>query len=170
MKSKTLCRQSCHPELVSGSILEAVTPFLVQAKQATYASGKKAEASLSGGKQFEFISDDFCYRDIYFGEQFFVGQEIVYFKNSPIWSMCYSGGLMASSDIEVQKGVYAFLKEALKNVPREFPVRGPSVIEYEKLKYKNEIMGELGRFCGFEEIYFEENVLYQLHYAGGLIK
>lgn len=68
--------------------------FLIQAKKATYASqGDNASVTplLKGSRQLEFLEGDFLYRDIYFGMSYFIGQETVYYKGNPIWSMSYSG-------------------------------------------------------------------------------
>ena len=53
----------------------------------------------------EYQKGDYLYRDIYFsGEENFIGQEVVYQNNSPVWSMVYCGSVEP-------KEVFDFLKE-----------------------------------------------------------
>jgi hypothetical protein len=147
--------------------------FLAKAKQNTYPSDNVeyvVEPELEGSKQFEFAEGDFYYRDIYYGNNFFVGQEVVYFKQVPIWSMTYSGGMTVEAHEKAEEAVFMFLKEALKRVSLECPLRGPKQMDYDKFRYKNAYVGNLGRFCGLEQIFFEEQEVYQLNYIGGLIK
>lgn len=64
--------------------------FTVQAKLNTYASeGDEATVipTLNGSKQLEFLSGDYFYRDIYFGMEYFIGQETIEYMGSPIWSI-----------------------------------------------------------------------------------
>lgn len=147
--------------------------FLAKAKQNTYSSGQdecNVEPALEGSKQFEFAEGDFFYRDVHYGNNFFIGQEVVYFQQIPIWSMTYSGGLSVEAHERAEEAVFMFLKEALKRLTPECPLRGPKQMDYDKFKYKNEYVGNLGRFCGLEQISFEDQEVYQLHYIGGLIR
>jgi len=147
--------------------------FITKAKQLTYASGDeqyKVQPTLENSKQFEYSEGDFFYRDIYYGTSFFVGQETVFVKNVPVWSMTYSGGLAVETHPKAEQAVFMFLKEALKKVTPECPLRGPKEMSFDTFKYKNEVLGHLGRFCGLEQIFFEDKEVYQLHYIGGLIK
>ena len=76
--------------------MEPFIAFLIQAKLHTYAAqGDAANVMplLSGAKQLEYREGDWFYRDIYFGGDYFVGQETIYFQERPFWSMGYAGGL-----------------------------------------------------------------------------
>jgi hypothetical protein len=60
---------------------EVLVPFLIRAKRRTYAGqGDDATvaALLPGAKQLEWREGQLLYRDVYFGMQRFVGQEVVY--------------------------------------------------------------------------------------------
>ena len=61
--------------------------FLVTAKRQTYAAqGDDATVTplLPGSRQLEYQQGVLCYRDIYFGGAYFVGQETVYEGHTPV--------------------------------------------------------------------------------------
>lgn len=69
--------------------------FLVNAKRNTYAAQKgKVLSSRKFSKDLAFEENDYYYLDSYFGEKDFSGEEIVYFKQIPIWSMNYYGKMI----------------------------------------------------------------------------
>ena len=151
---------------------EEFVAFLVKAKQFTYASGGSASDTsvdplLPGSHQLEFYDPPFLYRDIYFGEGFFAGQEIVYLEVAPFWSMCYAGGMIEEGD-DIEE-VPGFLRAALKRVEPSAPYRGPSLFKAQGLQYSNFYSGEVGRFRGREEICRQENLVYELEYFGGYL-
>jgi Domain of unknown function (DUF5680) len=104
--------------------------FLVNAKRQTNtAQGDDATVTplLPGSHQLEYQQGVLCYRDIYFGSAYFVGQETVYEGPTPVWAMGYAGGVMPSSGALREMGqVYEFLRAALRHVTSERPNRGPS--------------------------------------------
>ncbi|TYP51307.1 hypothetical protein LZ11_01902 [Thermosediminibacter litoriperuensis] len=147
--------------------------FLIKAKRATYASqGDDASVTplLEGSRQLEFREGHFLYRDIYFGMRFFAGQEVVYYKGNPIWSMCYSGGVEKDSDIEFARKVYDFLRKAMRNVGAENPFRGPKEYIEGDYVYRDSNEGGLDRFKGKETISFAGKVVYSLNYCGGFVR
>jgi hypothetical protein len=147
--------------------------FLAEAKIRTYAAGGAASEAavppaLQGGHQLEYGEGSLLYRDVYFGEASFAGQEVVYFGEHPIWSMCYAGGwtprLTEPAEAERVAGV---LRAALRRVPEDRPFRGPLEYREGPYTYRNEPLGELARFRGAEQITKGALVLYELHYCGG---
>lgn len=146
--------------------------FLRQAKHATYASvGDSATVPtlLAGTKQLEYRSGDFFYRDIYAGMLRFVGQEIVYFRDKPIWSMCYSGGTLSNVAVNEISAIYAFLRQALRHVPAELPLRGPKDFAEPPYCYVCETIGTIEQFHGQEHIASDATLLYELHYCGSTL-
>jgi hypothetical protein len=152
---------------------EDLARFLVRAKIHTYAAGEAgglavAAPALQGAHQFEYREGDLLYRDIYFGEAFFAGQEVVYRGIHPIWSMCYAGGWTANltdpADMERLGGI---LQAALREVPAEHPYRGPVHYTSGDYAYRNEPSGDITRFCGVERISSSSRSLYELRYCGG---
>jgi hypothetical protein len=153
---------------------EKFSRFLVDAKIATYAAqddSAKVKPALQGSHQLEFRQGGLLYRDIYYGGNYFVGQETVYFNQNPIWAMSYAGGINEGITVAREiAGIYSFLQAALRAVPVEAPYRGPESFKDKKFIYSNRILGKIHRFSGVEMIYFQENPIYQLHYSGGTIK
>jgi len=155
--------------LVSDSVLRI---FLVHAKRHTYAAGDNdAEVTpvLSGSRQLEYREGDLLYRDIYFGEAYFVGQETVYEGPAPVWAMAYAGGPLPDSPLAVAD-LYEFLRAVLRRVPEDRPYRGPHDWTEGSLTYSNRTQGDVWRFRGTETITQKEKVFYRLEYGGGLLR
>jgi len=140
------------------------------AKINTYASiGETSEKRLkNGGKKFEYMKDDFYYRDIYFGFNPFIGEEVIFYQKKPIWGMNYYGKVI--SELVTPKEIYSFLKEALKRVPKNKPYRGPADFNNSDFKYTNNNDGTIEKFCGEEKIFYKNRFVYKLNYYGGFIK
>ncbi len=149
------------------------TRFLCDAKRATYASQDsrtRVTPILKGSHQLEFIQGPLLYRDIYYGGNFFIGQETVYYLEKPLWGMCYAGGINVGVDPTGTPGIYDFLGVALRAVPQQTPFRGPENLIQDEFEYTNRILGSFKRFSGVETIAYQAIPVYQLHYSGGLIK
>ena len=152
---------------------EKFAQFLCNAKKSTYAAGDnqaQIPPLVKGSHQLEFFQGSLLYRDIYFGGDFFVGQETVYNEGKPLWAMCYAGGASEGVDPGETQGIYNFLGAALRKVPVSAPYRGPKKYETAGYLYKNRILGYLSRFSGVETILYEGISVYQLHYSGGILK
>jgi hypothetical protein len=146
--------------------------FLVEAKRSTYAAlGDDAtvRALLPGSKQLEYRQSEFLYRDVYVGMFYFVGQEIVYRRDVPVWSMSYGGGLAPDVSTEQRQNIYAFLRQALRQVPSDRPCRGPNSFEQGEFSYRNDCSGTIERFHGVERITAAAVPVYELRYAGGVL-
>lgn len=148
----------------------ALRAFLVAAKCRTYAAGTAvpaAVAALPGSKQLEYSAGGWLYRDIYFGNRFFAGQETVYHEGVAVWAMVYAGGL---TDRLADPGViYPALQQALLQVPEAHPFRGPAAWTVGALTYTNRWHGTLHNFWGVESILDADKNVYTLRYSGGQI-
>jgi len=152
--------------------LDQLAKFLVKAKIQTYAGeGLEVLPQRPGFKELEFIEGDFSYRDSYVGFFFAPGHEVVRFKEEPIWSMIYGGGMLPTfqSDVEFAQKTYQFLKQALLRVEESEPFRGPKKFENGEFSYHNSTEGDIARFFGVEEIFFHEKKVFGQNYMGGLI-
>lgn len=150
--------------------------FLLEAKRSTYAAGgsesqKVVLATLQDSHQLEHRAADLLYRDIYFGEAYFVGQETVYQGNHAIYAMCYAGGWVQPmpKPTEISR-LGGFLQDALKKSPEKYPFRGPLEYHQDETVYRNAPSGDLSRFWGVEQIYSRDILVFQLHYSGGLLR
>lgn len=154
--------------------IKSLKTFLIKAKKNTYSSqGDNASVKplLIGTKQLEYKDGNYFYRDIYAGMSYFVGQEIVYFKNNPIWSMSYSGGVEENiTEESTMMQIYQFLQIVLGKVSKEDIFRGPNKVLDDDKVYINEYSGTINSFSGSEYITFDEKRVYHLYYSGGIIK
>ena len=66
--------------------------------------------------------------------------------------------------------MYAFLRRALLLVPAGRPYRGPAAFEEGDFAYGNQWEGEPERFRGVERIALAGRPVYELVYAGGLLR
>ncbi len=145
--------------------LKELKKFIVEARRNTYAGeGKRVDnPRLVGSIQMEYQKRDYLYRDIYFsGEKNFIGQEVIYQNNNPVWSMVYFGSTEP-------KEVSDFLKKSLSFLAEE--CRFGEKCEFEKTPFRYEDKGEgaLKRFNGEEKIFIKGKNVYELSYQGGLI-
>jgi len=149
--------------------LKGLNKFLINAHINGYASsGEGGEKSLpDGSKELEYKEELFFVRDRYFGSNPFGGEEVVFYRQQPVWLMNYYGKVIAES--ASIKEVYSFLKEALKKVPQDKPYRGPDNFKSGNFKYSNKVEGAVEKFIGEEKIYYKKELVYVAKYHGGLI-
>ena len=143
----------------------SVIPFLIRAKQETYA-GKGAETASSrpGSHDLEYREGNLMYYDTYLGGDRFAGEEALWISDIPYWSMNYVGrvtGSPFSGD---------FLKEALLHVPEDMPYRGPEKYVNGDYTYSCSVEGDFSWFRGKEVISCRGKQIYECFYHGGLIR
>jgi hypothetical protein len=141
--------------------------FLIKAKKSGYAfNGEVGGRTLNDkSKEFLFKNRDYVYRDTYFGSRKFIGEEIVFRLGCPIWGMNYFGKIL--SDLVDQKNIYLFLKKAMSKIKKDRPFRGPKKFIEGKFLYQDKNIGNLKKFDGIEEIFFDRKKVYELKYHGG---
>lgn len=145
--------------------------FLVTAKQKTYAaqdvSEVRTKSMLPGSTQLEWTDGDWLYRDVYYGSTRFVGQETIFRGGKPIWSMCYSGGILPDANLDQAAHLYAVLKQALTQVTIDRPYRGPEKFVDGDYCYETTIDGNPNLFDGLEKISLDNKRQYELVFSGG---
>ncbi|MBQ7644229.1 MAG: hypothetical protein IJS84_04305, partial [Spirochaetales bacterium] len=100
----------------------------------------------------------------YLGSGKFAGEEALYIKEKPYWSMNYIGrvtGENFSGD---------FLKEALLHVPFEKPFRGPEYYSNGDYTYHCDVDGDFEWFQGRETICHNGKEIYECYFHGGQIE
>lgn len=149
--------------------LNELRKFIFFAKQNTYACSQDGDEKINDdhSREFQYRDREFLYRDRYFGNDPFSGQEIVYYNDSPVWSMNYYGNIIERSDLKNE--IFTFLRIALSNLNENYPFRGIDNLCIGKFKYNNIYKGDLLHFSGHESIYYEEHLVYCLDYFGGKI-
>lgn len=141
--------------------------FLVRAKRNTYAGdGALSTSSRPNSKDLHYREGDLLYIDSYFGSYDFIGEEVVFENQKPIWGMNYYGKMLVD---EIPSGFITCLKSALKQVTAENPFRGPNLFEKDKFIYKCFWNGDISWFSGNEVIYFNGVEIYRLSFQGGFI-
>lgn len=142
-----------------------LTSFLVKAKIETYASKKgKVNSTRLASHDYMYQEDIYKYIDSFVGSSKFSGEEVVYESDMPIWSMNYYGRVIGknfSGD---------FLKDALKHVSVDKPFRGPDRYSKGDHHYYNIVEGCLECFHGKEEIFYQDEKIYECYYHGGIIE
>jgi len=151
--------------------LNKLANFLNEANKSTYANADapKVKASRLRSEDYHFEKDGLIYHDTYFGSRDFMGEEIVYENDKPVWGANYFGFVLDNKITE--KDVYDFLRQALMQEYEDvIPVRGPANFSDGNKVYKFAVDGILANFSGAEEIYFDNKLVYRCYVHGGMIK
>ncbi|KYK26233.1 hypothetical protein AYK26_05490 [Euryarchaeota archaeon SM23-78] len=157
-----------------GFDLGELTNFILRARKHGYVGGaeKLIKPQRPGFKEFQpYVKGDFEYVDSYAGYYYAPGQEVIRYKEAPVWNMSYNGGMLLRfhGDLEFSKKTYEFLKKALAEVKPERPFRGPERFTDGNFKYHDESEGDITNFKGTERIFFRGVEVYRQDYIGGLI-
>jgi hypothetical protein len=144
---------------------DKIIDFLIKAKRATYAGkGPEKAASRPMSHDLEYMESDLKYIDTYLGGEKFAGEEALWENNCPIWAMNYYGRVIAD---EFNGD---FLKDALFQIPRDMPFRGPCEFKKDNFTYHCSTEGGFEWFSGHEEIYYNKLMVYECIFHGGIIK
>lgn len=141
--------------------------FLIYARQNTYASGKKAKI-VSGFDVYIIKDGDLEYRDAYIGrDRFFQGQETIFKKSKPVWSMSYRGA--AEKGVDTGK-IFAILQYFIKEYADNVRFGKSFKKEKDEFGYYCKAEGTNLEFNGREEIYQNNELVHWMNYFGGEIK
>jgi Domain of unknown function (DUF5680) len=150
--------------------LQQLNEFIVRAKAATYVGdGEKAESCRPGSHDLKFRGGSFSYLDSYFGGTDFIGQEVVYYEDEPVWAMNYYGRILEPEKISAAEAGQ-IIKESLSLLYREGRFLGGFEHQTENGIYTDTSQGDLESFTGLEWITRENIRVYELRYHGGRIK
>ena len=152
--------------------LKALAKFLIEAKtKGGYGFGKEIKPWRKGFKELEYRKGNFYYRDSYSGHFFAPGQEVVYYKNKPVWAMAYSGGMNFKyhGNAKFALEVFGFLRKALAKMPLSKPFRGPAKLKIGDFVYTSKLAGNIKDFSGIEKINYKGKEVFKQYYIGGLI-
>jgi hypothetical protein len=150
--------------------LQQLEHFIVKAKAATYVGdGKNTESCRQGSHDLKFQESSFSYLDSYFGGTDFIGQEVVYYENEPVWAMNYYGRIIEPEKITPAEAGQ-IIKESLSLMYQEGRFLGGFEHQTGNGVYTDTSQGGLESFMGKEWITRETVRVYELLYHGGLIK
>jgi len=147
---------------------EVLKLFLIDSNNAGYAGGeqKKWVKEPNGSTTIPFEKDPWKSQDNFFGGEPYGGRTIVFYEDKPYWIMVYYGWVEEGVETDP---VYNILRNALKQMPADYPFRGPKEYKEGELTYINTWEGEVDRFSGEEKIVQEGKLVYKANYLGGLV-
>lgn len=153
-----------------GSV-EALERFIVEAKAVSYVSGQPSTAAPTrlGAHDITYQRGPFSYLDSYFGGTDFLGQEVVWKDEAPIWAMNYYGRILDPERFDGERAG-TVIKQALSALYQEKRFLGGFSYQHPLGEYVDQSVGGCGSFHGVERIFVGGRVVYQLDYQGGLIK
>jgi hypothetical protein len=141
--------------------------FIVRAKTYVIRNNPVIAAAKVGSKEYYYEAGDYKYLLSMFGNKRMIGQEIVWYKQRPIWGMSYTSRKL--TDI-IPEGFDEFLTSALLGVSVEKPFRGSEIYVREKFKYMCYSVGFASYFDGKEMVLHSNKVIYELIFSGGSIE
>ena len=147
------------------SLDDEMTAFLCKAKKECYAGEENKVASTRPSSyDYRYSEGNYTYLDSYFGGEKFIGEEVLYMKETPVYAMNYVGRVLDDGFSG------EFLKQALLLVPEDYPYRGPYIYRNGDYSYHCIVNGDVQWFQGYEEIFLLDNRVYECHFHGGIIK
>ena len=150
--------------------LDELNAFIVRAKAATYVGGGEHTSPCRvGSHDLRFTEGPWAYHDSYFGGRDFIGEEVVYFENQPVWAMNYYGRILRD-DLITGAQAGEMIKASLSRMYREGRFLGGFEFREGDLTYIDASEGDSHCFHGHELIRHGEETAYELDYHGGLIK
>lgn len=147
---------------------EALRQFLVDSNKAGYAGGeeKKWIKEPDGSTTIPFEKGQWKSHDNFFGGEPYGGRTVVLYEGKPVWLMVYYGWVAEGVEASL---VYGILRNALMQMPADYPFRGPKEYPEGEAVYTNSWEGEVDRFKGEEKIIKNGELIYKADYLGGLV-
>ena len=143
--------------------------FIIQAKAATYVgNGAHIKSCRLNSHDLEFHHGDYYYLDSYFGGTDFIGEEVVYYKDQPVWAENYYGKILKPEMISAAEAG-KMLKASLSMMYTEQRFLGAFRHEVDDLIYFDTNEGTYQHFRGLEWIEKNNIRVYELFYHGGKI-
>ena len=150
--------------------LNELNAFIVRAKAATYVGdGEHVIPCRAGSHDLRFSDGEWAYHDSYFGGTDFIGEEVVYFAEKPVWAMNYYGRILRDELITASEAGQ-MIRKSLSRMYAEGRFLGGFQHTEDNLTYVDTSEGDADRFHGREFIRSEEEIAYELDYHGGLIR
>ena len=146
--------------------INKIIEFFLVAKKNTYAAANnKVDSCRMNSHDYRYQNKNgFTYLDSYLGGEYFVGEEVVWLHDIPVWSMNYVGRVIGenfSGD---------FLKEVLMQVPANLPFCGPEIYTKGNYHYHCKVDSEFVWFQGYEVIFYMDEKIYECYFHGGTIR
>lgn len=150
--------------------IDELNNFIVRAKAATYVGdGEHVESCRPGSHDLRFSDGDWTYHDSYFGGTDFIGEEVVYYAEKPVWAMNYYGRILRD-DLLTAAEAGQMIKASLSHMYKENRFLGGFEHMENDLTYVDASDGGSDSFHGRELIRRSSEIVYELVYHGGLIR
>ena len=157
------CMINCTDE--SNENIEQLIEFRLEANVNTYAVyANETESTRLDSHDFTYSNGSYTYHDTYVGGEQFAGEEAIWYKGKVQYAMNYAGRVIG------QQFSGDFLKEALRSADRKMPFRGPEYYQSGEYIYKCNVVGDFTWFQGYEQIYYNNEKVYECYFHGGLMK
>ena len=154
---------------MSNFSIDQLTAFIVRAKAATYVGGGTHSPSCRPhSHDLQFRDGDFDYLDSYFGGADFIGEEVVYFLEQPVWAMNYYGRILQPSLITAAEAGQ-IIQVSLSQLYRQGRFLGGFEYTVSNSRYVDTSAGDTDHFTGTEWIIRDAVKVYELVYHGGVI-
>lgn len=152
-------------------VVDKLAEFIIEAKALTYMSGKHPQPvpSRPGAKDITHEKGSFRYLDSHFGGTDFLGQEVVWQDEVPVWAMNYYGRIIDPARFDGERAGIV-IKQALTALYQEKRFLGDFTYQHALGEYIDQSIGDYRSFLGVERILVADRLVYQLDYQGGLIK
>lgn len=149
--------------------MDELTAFIVAAKSATYVGdGASTAPTRKGSHDLSFARGRFRYVDSYFGGTDFLGQEVVWENDMPLWAMNYYGRVLRPDLIDGERAA-GVIRHALSAMYAEGRFLGGFETAHAGYTYTDESEGGPSQFTGLEQIHYDGILVYRLDYHGGMI-
>ena len=151
------CFDDSHPDL------EKLVKFRLEANVNTYAAYmNETDSTRYDSHDFSYRNVSYTYHDTYVGREQFSGEEAIWYQGKSQYAMNYMGRVLG------QQFSGDFLKEALRKADKKMPYRGPEYYQSGEYIYKCNVVGDFHWFQGYEEIYCNNEKVYECYFHGGI--
>lgn len=145
--------------------LEQLIKFRLEANINTYAAFmNETDSTRFDSHDFSYSNGAYAYHDTYVGGEQFAGEEAIWHEGKAQYAMNYVGRVLG------QQFSGNFLKEALRKADIDMPYRGPEYYQSGEYIYKCKVVGNFTWFQGYEEIYCNNEKVYECYFHGGIMK
>lgn len=139
--------------------------FRLEANINTYAACmNETDSTRLNSHDFTYSNGSYTYHDTYVGGEQFAGEEAIWYEGRSQYAMNYIGRVLS------QNFSGDFLKEALRKADKKMPFRGPEYYQSGQYIYKCNVVGDFSWFQGYEEIYCDNEKVYECYFHGGIMK
>lgn len=157
------CIVSCSDDKMSD--INRLIEFRLEANINTYAACmNETDSTRLNSHDFTYSNGSYTYYDTYVGGEQFAGEEAIWYEGRSQYAMNYIGRVLS------QNFSGDFLKETLRKADKKMPFRGPEYYQSGQYIYKCNVVGDFSWFQGYEEIYCDNEKVYECYFHGGIMK